>query len=73
MNTFITPENVAELAAKLVSADLNLAGRISRDVEANFTSGSGSTVRIRVPGAVASQTRSLFDTTTPLVTDELAE
>jgi hypothetical protein len=72
-NTFLNSDNIAEVAAKLVGADLSLAGRISRDVEANFTSGSGSTVRIRVPGSVASQSRGLYDTTTPLVSDELAE
>lgn len=72
-NTFATPDLIAEVAAKLVGADLNLAGMVHRDLEANFRTGEGDTVKIRVPGAVAAQVRGIFDTTTPLGSSDLSE
>jgi hypothetical protein len=72
-NALLTPELIARVAANLVGHDLNLAKLIARDLEADFSAGTGNTVKIRVPGAVAAQTRSIFDTSTPLVSDEIAE
>ena len=72
-HTFATPDQIAEVAAKLVGADLNLAGMIHRDLEADFRTGNGDSVKIRVPGAVAAQVRGIFDTSTPLVSADLGE
>ena len=72
-NEFHTAEETARVAAAIVGMDLGLAGLIWRDVEADFEPGSGKTVNVRVPGAVASQTRGIYDTTTPLVSGELNE
>jgi hypothetical protein len=72
-NTFLTASAIAEVAARLGGKDLNLGALISRDVEADFNPGSGNVVKVRVPGAVAAQTRSIYDTSTPLVSDEIAE
>lgn len=71
--TLLTSENIATVAAKLVGLDLGLAGTIYRDLDNEFQPGGSNVVRIRVPGAVASQTRGIRDTATPLVTDEIAE
>jgi hypothetical protein len=72
-NVLLTPEKIAATAAALVGADLNLAGLVSRDFAAEFGSGSSNTVKVRVPGTVAAQTRSIDDKSTPLITDEIAE
>jgi hypothetical protein len=72
-NAFLTPENIARVAIALVGQDLNLAATIHRDYEADFAEGKGATVSVRVPGAVAAQTRGIFDKATPLVLDEIAE
>ncbi len=56
-NTLLVPEDIATVAAKLVGVDLNLAALVHRDLEAEFGSGSGSTVKVRVPGAVPARTR----------------
>jgi hypothetical protein len=72
-NTFLTPEDIAKTAAALVGADLGLAALISRDLEAGFTAGKGATVKVRIPGAIAAQTRGIFDKSTPIVLDEIAE
>lgn len=72
-NSFLTSDNIARVAASLASKDLGLAALISRDLEADFTAGKGNIVKVRVPGAVAAQTRSIFDTSSPLISDEIAE
>ena len=72
-NIFATPDLIAEVAAKLVGADLNLAGMIHRDIEKDFRTGDGDTVKIRVPGAVRAGTRGIFDTATPLGSSDLSE
>ncbi|MFJ4168753.1 P22 phage major capsid protein family protein [Paenarthrobacter sp. NPDC089714] len=72
-NSFLTAENIARTAANLVGQDLGLAGKVYRDLEADFAAGKGNKVKVRVPGAVAAQTRSVYDTSTPLVSDEIAE
>lgn len=72
-NDFLVAENVAATAATLVGQDLGLASLVSRDLEADFVKGKGATVQVRVPGAVAAQTRGIYDKTTPIVTDEIAE
>jgi hypothetical protein len=72
-NAFLTSDAIARVTASLVGQDLNLAGRLSRDFEADFAEGSGNVVRVRVPGAVVAQTKSIYDKTTPLVSDEIAE
>ena len=46
---------------------------VHRDLEANFRTGEGDSVKIRVPGAVAAQVRGIFDTSTPLVSADLGE
>lgn len=73
MTTVYTPETAATIAAKLFSADLGVAGLFSRDLEADFGGGSGSTVRVRVPGVVEASTRDARDLTTPLVQSSLVE
>ena len=73
VNTLLVPQDVATVAAKLVGLDLNLAGMLSRDLAAEFKSGKGDTVRVRVPGAVVARTKGVFDKTTPLETDEVTE
>jgi hypothetical protein len=72
-NTLLTSDNIAAVAAKLVGSDLGLAGTIYRDLDNEFNPGGSNVVKIRVPGAVASQTRGIRDTATPLVTDEITE
>jgi len=72
-NALLTSTNIAKLAANIVGKDLTLGALVFRDLEADFGNGSGKSVTVRVPGAVASQRRDLFDTTTPLVSDEIAE
>jgi len=72
-NSLLVPEQIAEVTAKLVGADLNLAALVHRDLEAEFGSGSGSTVKVRVPGAVPSRTRGIYDVSTPLASDEINE
>ena len=68
-----TPEQAATVAAGLVGADLGLAKMISRDFEADFGGGSGSVVRVRVPGAVEASTRDSRDTSAPLVQSSVIE
>ncbi|MCZ4301358.1 hypothetical protein [Microbacterium oxydans] len=73
-NTFnLDINNLAQTAAKLVGMDFNLAGLISRDVEADFAPGRGSTVRVAVPAAIPTRTKGIYDRTTPLVADDLNE
>lgn len=72
-NNFLLPEHVAQTAAALVGMDLGLAGLVHRDLEASYAQGTGATVNVRVPGAVAAQTRGIFDKSTSIVTDEIAE
>ncbi len=72
-NAFQTPEALATLAAKLVGADLGIASLFSRDFESDFGGGSGSTVNVRVPGAVEASTRDARDLTTPLVQSSIIE
>lgn len=72
-NTFLVPEQVAQTAAALVGMDLGLAALVHRDFEASFGFATGATVNVRVPGAVAAQSRGVFDKSTPIVTDEIAE
>ncbi|ROS57020.1 P22 phage major capsid protein family protein [Frigoribacterium sp. PhB118] len=72
-NTLLIPAEVATVAATLVGGDLVLAGLISRDLEADFRKGAGTTVRVRVPGSVVAHRRDLHDTTSVLEVDELVE
>ncbi|MFC9559597.1 P22 phage major capsid protein family protein [Agromyces sp. NPDC056965] len=72
-NDFLTADHVAPIAAGLVGADLGLAGLVYRDLEADFSAGQGDTVKVRVPGAVASQSRGIYDTSTPLVQGAITE
>jgi len=72
-NAFLVPDHIAAVAAKLVGQDLALAGMISRDLEADFGFGSGSTVRVRVPGAVEAHVRNIYDVTNPLITSTINE
>jgi hypothetical protein len=73
MTTIQTPENIARVAAQIVGLDLGLAKLLSRDFEADFGGGSGSVVKVRVPGAVEASTRDARDLTTPLVQAALIE
>lgn len=72
-NTLLTPDNIAGTAAELVGKGLGLAALLHRDLEAEFNPGSGDTVKIRVPGAIAAQTRGIYDTTTPLTRGSITE
>jgi hypothetical protein len=69
----LTPSDVAGVAARLVGTDLNLARLISTDYAADFAGHRGSTVNVRVPGAVAASTKDARDTTTPLVASPIVE
>lgn len=72
-NTLITPDQLAAVAASLVGADLNLAATTYLDLAADFGDGSGSRVRVRIPGAPQAHSRGLYDVSTPLVTGSIAE
>lgn len=72
-NTFLTAENLARTAAAIVGQDMNLSAHVYRDLEADFAAGKGNVIKVRVPGAVAAQTRGIYDTATPLTSDEIAE
>lgn len=71
-NTFAITD-AATVASKLVGIDLNLAQHMSLDLAANYAAGKGSTVDVRVPGAVMARTKAANDKTTQLVTDEITE
>ncbi|WIB66227.1 P22 phage major capsid protein family protein [Curtobacterium sp. MCBD17_035] len=72
-NQLLTPDNIAGTAAALVGKGLGLAALLHRDLEADFSAGSGDTVKVRVPGAIAVQTKGIYDTTTPLVRGSISE
>lgn len=72
-NTFEVATNYAATAAELVGLDLNLARSMYRDLAADFRAGSGSTVRIKVPGATVASTKGIYDVTTALETGSIAE
>jgi hypothetical protein len=72
-NTILTADTVARVAAKLVGDDVNLGALVNRDLGAEWTKGNGSTVRVRVPGAVPSRTRGIYDLSTPVNVDQIAE
>ncbi|MBT2523266.1 P22 phage major capsid protein family protein [Arthrobacter sp. ISL-28] len=72
-NTFLTADNVARTASAIVGQDMNLSALIHRDLEASFSAGKGNVVKVRVPGAVVANTRGIYDTATPLTSDEIAE
>jgi hypothetical protein len=72
-NALLTPENIAKLTATVVGKDLGLAGLVYRDLEADFHAGSGNVVHVPVPGAVESHTKSIYDTSTPLVAGAIVE
>ncbi|WP_217616257.1 hypothetical protein [Cellulomonas sp. GbtcB1] len=65
-NTLYTAEQAAAVAASLAHKDLNIAGTVSRDVEADFNPGRGLVVPVRIPGATVAGTKDPKDTTTPL-------
>lgn len=65
---------LARTAAALVGSDLKLAALVNRDLAADFsTAGVGDTVKVAVPGAIATQTRGIGDTSTPLVSGDISE
>ncbi|PPB50517.1 hypothetical protein C4K88_01065 [Arthrobacter pityocampae] len=66
-------DKLAATAATLVGKDLVLAELVRRDLNNDWGRGSGDTVYVRVPGAVAAKERALYDTRTPLDHDELVE
>jgi hypothetical protein len=72
-NEILTAETIATVAAKLVGADLGLAGRFYRDIEKDFHTGSSNVVKVRVPASVAASKRSIHDTTTPIATSAIKE
>lgn len=72
MSTFAITDS-ATVASKLVGIDLNLAQHMSLDLAAHYAAGKGSTVDVRVPGAVMARTKAASDKTTQLVTDEITE
>jgi hypothetical protein len=63
---------VAQAAAELIALDLPLSATTYRDAEAAFGYGSGSIVRVRVPGATPTFTRGAY-ATTELETGDLSE
>lgn len=73
-NVFTTyGDQLARTAATLVGKDLKLAALVRRDLDNDWKRGSGDTVYVRVPGAVAAKERGLFDTTSPIEHSELEE
>lgn len=66
-------DKLARVAATIVGQDLNLANLVNRDLAADFGAGSGDTVKVKVPGAIATQTRGIGDTSTPLVSGDISE
>ncbi|WP_353813859.1 P22 phage major capsid protein family protein [Agromyces sp. SYSU T00266] len=72
-NDILTADAVASVAANIVGQDMNLAALLYKDLANEFVGGRGSTVRVRVPGAVPSRTRNAFDTTTAMAVDTIAE
>lgn len=72
-NQLLTPDHIAQVAAGLVGDGLGLAGLLHRDLEADFGAGTGDTVKVRVPGAIAAQTKSIHDVSTPLVRGSINE
>jgi len=57
----------------MVGADMNLGALVSRDLESEFHAGTGTSVKVRVPGAIAAQTKPVSDSTTPLVGGSIEE
>lgn len=73
-NVFTTNgDKLARTAAALVGSDLKLSALVNRDLAADFGAGSGDTVKVKVPGAIATQTRGIGDTSTPLVSGDISE
>lgn len=71
-NTLLVPNEVAKLAAELLSLDLGVAATVNRETEADFAGHVGSTVRVRVPGAVKAIDRGVGEVTT-LTRQNIAE
>lgn len=71
-NTF-TAADAASVAAILAHKDLNIAGTVARDVEADFNPGRGLTIPVRIPGATVAGTKDPSDTTTPLTLGSIHE
>ncbi|WP_225753968.1 hypothetical protein [Actinotalea sp. Marseille-Q4924] len=72
VNALLTSDKIASVAAALVGQDLGLAGLVYRDVDRDLGDGSGDTVKVRVPGALASQTRGVRSLD-PLIRGEIRE
>jgi len=71
-NTLLTAEKIARTAAAIAGQDLGLGALVHRDLAAEFGGGSGATVKVRVPGAVKTNTRTPYSMDT-LVTSAVVE
>ncbi|WP_158864264.1 P22 phage major capsid protein family protein [Leifsonia sp. AG29] len=71
-NTLLVPSEVASLAAELLAGDLGVAATVSTDVRADFADRVGSSIRVRVPGAVKAIDRGVGEVS-PLTRQNIAE
>ncbi|MDY0982687.1 P22 phage major capsid protein family protein [Microbacterium sp. CFBP9023] len=71
-NTY-TPEQAGEVALAAISTSLDLARHVRRYTEADFAPGTGGKAYLRIPSALTARARSLRDTSTAVVFDELIE
>jgi hypothetical protein len=61
-HTFLNPAQVAAVANELVRGDLVLGSLVGRNVEANFSHGTGASVNIRKPAVLSANTRAVGST-----------
>jgi hypothetical protein len=74
-NDFYTPENAAEVAAKLAGEDAFLSALVSRNFEADLLGGGkgGAPVAIKVPTTLIARERAIDEVAASIVMDEIAE
>lgn len=77
-NVFYTPEVVSRLMIGALVQDLILPRMVTRELERDFTGGSGTVINVRTPptvtgGGARTYTQALRDAGTPIVLDRLQE
>lgn len=77
-NVFYTPEVVAKLMIGALVQDLILPRMVTRELERDFTGGSGTVINVRTPptvtgGGARTYTQTLRDAGTPIVLDQINE
>lgn len=68
-----TPEQAGEVTLAGIASSLDLARHVRRYTEADFAPGTGGKAYLRIPSALTARARSLRDTNTAVVFDELVE